>query len=303
VTGCCAGRVAIVTGAGRGIGRGHALELARQGAHVVVNDLGVTLDGKGGDSSTAEAVVHEIVDRGGVAVADAHDVSDFDGAEQLVQRAVDAFGGLDVVVNNAGVLRDRTLVNLDRADWEAVVRTHLGATFAVTRWAAVHWRAQSKAGADVDARVINTTSGAGLYGNPGQTNYSAAKAGVVGFTLTAAQELARYGVTVNAIGPGGRTRMTENAFPGAMGGDRSGWDPFDPENVAPVVAWLASTASKAVTGRVIEAWGGRLAVIDGWRPGRVVEQDRRWEPEEVGPVITELIAELPPPASMVPDTD
>jgi NAD(P)-dependent dehydrogenase (short-subunit alcohol dehydrogenase family) len=242
VTGCCAGRVAIVTGAGRGIGRGHALELARQGAHVVVNDLGVTLDGKGGDSSTAEAVVQEIVDRGGVAVADAHDVSDFDGAEQLVQRAVDAFGGLDVVVNNAGVLRDRTLVNLDRADWEAVVRTHLGATFAVTRWAAVHWRAQSKAGADVDARVINTTSGAGLYGNPGQTNYSAAKAGVVGFTLTAAQELARYGVTVNAIGPGGRTRMTENAFPGAMGGDRSGWDPFDPENVAPVVAWLASTA-------------------------------------------------------------
>jgi NAD(P)-dependent dehydrogenase (short-subunit alcohol dehydrogenase family) len=248
-------------------------------------------------------VVQEIVDRGGVAVADAHDVSDFDGAEQLVQRAVDAFGRLDVVVNNAGVLRDRTLVNLDRADWEAVVRTHLGATFAVTHWAAVHWRAQSKAGADVDARVINTTSGAGLYGNPGQTNYSAAKAGVVGFTLTAAQELARYGVTVNAIGPGGRTRMTENAFPGAMGGDRSGWDPFDPENVAPVVAWLASTASKAVTGRVIEAWGGRLAVIDGWRPGRVVEQARRWEPEEVGPVITELIAELPPPASMVPDTD
>jgi NAD(P)-dependent dehydrogenase (short-subunit alcohol dehydrogenase family) len=300
VSGLCDGRVAIVTGAGRGIGRGHALELAQAGARVVVNDRGVALDGQGRDASPAEEVAAEIVAAGGRAIADDNDAADFEGAHALIDHAVSAFGGLDVVVNNAGVLRDRTLINLSMEDWDAVVRVHLGATFAVTHWAATWWRAQSKAGAAVDARVINTTSGAGLYGNPGQANYSAAKAGVVGFTLTAALELSRYGVTVNAVAPGGRTRMTEGVF-SEMAGKVDDWDPFDPTNAGPVVAWLASPQSAEVTGQVIEAWGGRLAVVDGWRPGPTAEVQRRWDPDELGPVVKVLLSRAAARSTMMPD--
>jgi len=299
--GLCAGRVAIVTGSGRGIGRGHALELARQGAAVVVNDPGVDLDGSTGEDGVAQGVVDEIVAAGGKAVADGHDAADLDGARAIVDRAVEAFGRLDVVVNNAGILRDRALVNLSADDWDAVVRVHLRASFAVTKWAATWWRTQHQAGAPVDARVINTSSGAGLYGNYGQANYSAAKAGIVGFTLTAAMELARYGVTVNALAPGGRTRMTEKVFAqGMQRDDPSSFDPFDPANVGPVLAWLASTDSAGVTGQVIEAWGGRISVVEVSHPGPTVDIRRRWECAEVGPVIRDLLSQLPPRASLEP---
>jgi NAD(P)-dependent dehydrogenase (short-subunit alcohol dehydrogenase family) len=295
------GRVAIVTGAGRGLGRAHALELARQGTAVVVNDLGVALDGRLGDGSPVAAlVVEDILAAGGRAVADAHDASDEDGARALVERAIDAFGSLDVVVNNAGVLRDRTLVNMSADDWDTVVRVHLRSTFAVTRWAAAWWRHRHRSGDTVEARVINTTSGAGLYGNYGQANYSAAKAGIVGFTLTAAVELERYGVTVNAVAPGGRTRMTEQLFAKTMQAESAAsFDAFDPANSSPVVAWLASTDSAGVTGQVIEAWGGRIAIVEGWRPGPTVEAGRRWEPAELGPVIRDLLARARPGSSLV----
>jgi NAD(P)-dependent dehydrogenase (short-subunit alcohol dehydrogenase family) len=296
--GCCHGRVALVTGAGRGIGRGHALELARQGARVVVNDMGVALDGAPAQSSEAEEVVAEILAAGGMAVTDTNDASDIEGAARMVERARTEFGGLDIVVNNAGVLRDAALVNMSPDDWDTVVRVHLRSTFAVTKSAATGWRAESKAGRPVDGRVINTTSGAGLYGNVGQVNYAAAKAGIVGFTLTAALELSRYGVTVNAVAPGGRTRMTEHVFAGMLG-DAADFDAFDPANVAPLVTWLASPESADITGRVFEAWGGRIAVVDGWRVGPIKEVARRWEPDEVGPVLRELLADAAPVASLL----
>jgi NAD(P)-dependent dehydrogenase (short-subunit alcohol dehydrogenase family) len=301
VSGCCQGRIAIVTGAGQGIGRGHALELARQGAKVVVNDLGVSLDGAEHHSPSAEEVVAEITAAGGSAVSDVNDVSDMAGAQRLVQRALDSFGGLDVVVNNAGVLRDGVLVNTSADDWDTVLRVHLRSTFAVTKAAATWWRERSKAGDPVDARVINTTSGAGLYGNVGQTNYAAAKAGIVGFTLAASLELSRYGVTVNAVAPGGRTRMTEGVFDGIMSSAADGFDSFDPGNVAPLVTWLASPESSDVTGQVIEAWGGRIAVVEGWRPGPSIEVQRRWDPAELGPVLRDLLAQATPRSSMLLD--
>jgi len=298
---CCEGRIAIVTGAGQGIGRGHALELARQGARVVVNDLGVALDGAEVHSPLAEQVVAEITAAGGTAIADVNDASDTDGAARMVQAALETFGGLDIVVNNAGVLRDKMLVNLAPDDWDTVLRVHLRSTFAVTQAAATWWRTRSKAGEPVDARVITTTSGAGLYGNVGQTNYAAAKAGIVGFTLAASLELSRYGVTVNAVAPGGRTRMTEQVFAGTMADVEGGFDSFDPANVAPLVAWLASPEAADVTGRVIEAWGGRIAVVEGWHPGPTIEVQRRWDPNELGPVVHDLLAQAAPRASMVQD--
>jgi NAD(P)-dependent dehydrogenase (short-subunit alcohol dehydrogenase family) len=301
VSGCCEGRIAIVTGGGAGIGRGHALELARQGASVVVNDLGVALDGAARHSQSAEEVVAEIVAGGGRAVSDVNDASDADGAQRIVDNARESFGGLDIVINNAGVLRDGVLVNMSPDDWDTVLRVHLRSTFAVTRAAAIWWRERSKAGEPVDGRVINTTSGAGLYGNVGQTNYSAAKAGIVGFTITAALELSRYGVTVNAVAPGGRTRMTEQVFAGAMAEVEDGFDAFDPGNVAPLVTWLASPEAADVTGQVIEAWGGRIAVVEGWRPGPSIEVQRRWDPSELGSVVHGLLAQLAPTASMRPD--
>jgi NAD(P)-dependent dehydrogenase (short-subunit alcohol dehydrogenase family) len=265
----------------------------------VVNDLGTEVDGSEAVSGPAHEVVDAIVATGGQAVADGGDASDWEGSQRIVDHALAAFGRLDIVVNNAGILRDRTIVSMTHDDWEAVLRVHLGATFCMTRWAARHWRERSKAGDDVDARVINTTSNAGMYGNPGQANYTAAKAGVVGFTITAAAELARYGVTVNAIAPGGRTRMTEALFDDEMPAVVDGFDPFDPDNVAPLVVWLASSESRDVTGRVIEAWGGRIGVPLSWRPGPRVDEPRRWDPAQVGPVVRQLLTQVPQPGSML----
>jgi NAD(P)-dependent dehydrogenase (short-subunit alcohol dehydrogenase family) len=301
MTGICEGRVAIVTGAGRGIGRGHALELARQGARVVVNDLGATVEGSGSDAGPAQTVVDEIVAMGGEAVVNGDDVADWKGAKRLVDTAIEAFGRLDVVVNNAGILRDRMLFNMEEDEWDAVIRVHLKGTFAVMRWAASHWRELAKAGEHVEGRVINTSSTSGLFANPGQGNYGAAKSGIATLSIIAAKELGRYGVTVNAIAPGARTRMTENlirarggAPPTAAGGGADGegdWDPRSPDNVAPLVTWLASPQSSGVSGRVFLVSGGRIAVAEGWRRGPGVEQTGRWHPADLGPVVADLLAE------------
>lgn len=294
MSGICAGRVAIVTGAGRGLGRAHALELAREGASVVVNDIGVELDGSGGESAAALSVVEEIVQRGGQAVADGHDVSDWEGARMLIEGAIHAFGRLDVLVNNAGVLRDRMIVSLKSEDVTKVLNVHLGGTLFTSHHAANYWREQSKAGDPVAARIINTTSGAGLYGNIGQVAYSAAKAGICGLTLVAAAELARYGVTVNALAPGARTRMTEQVFASVMAKPEEGFDPMAPENVSPVVAWLSSPESQSVTGRVFEVYGGMIGLAEGWTHGPSVAEERRFEPGEIGPIVNHLLLHAAP---------
>jgi NAD(P)-dependent dehydrogenase (short-subunit alcohol dehydrogenase family) len=291
VTGICAGRIAIVTGAGRGLGREHALELARQGAKVVVNDLGTSGAGEGASSGPAHDVVAEIIAMGGEAVANGNDIADFEGARQLVQQAIDTFGGLDVLVNNAGFLRDRMLVNATEDEWDAVIRVHLKGHFSTLRHAAAYWRDEAKAGRTRQARVINTSSGAGLQGSIGQGTYSAAKAGIAGLTLVAAAELGRYGVTVNALAPAARTRMTEAAFADAMAAPEGGFDAMDPTNVAPLVAWLASEDSADVTGRVIESEGGKICVEEGWRHGPMVDIGQRWNPADVGPAVRKLISE------------
>lgn len=287
----CTDRVAIVTGAGRGLGRAHALELARQGARVVVNDLGVAGDGTGGSTGPAEEVVAEIRRAGGEAVANTDDIADWGGAERLIQTAIQRWGRLDILVNNAGFVRDRMLVSATEDEWDAIMRVHLKGHFAPTRFATSWWRAEAKAGRATDGRVINTTSGAGLLGSVGQAAYSAAKAGIAALTLVEAVELGRYGVTANAIAPAARTRMTESAFPDMMRRPGSGFDAMAPENVAPLVAWLASAEAADVTGRVFDIAGGRITVMDGWRPGATVARDARWEPGEVGAAVRSLLAE------------
>jgi len=279
------GRVAIVTGAGRGIGRAHALELARQGAAVVVNDYGVSIAGEKGDSPAHE-VVAEIEALGGRAVANGADVADFEQAEAMVRQAIESFGALDILVNNAGFVRDRMLVNTSEEEWDAVVRVHLKGHFAPLRHAGAYWRDESKAGRARVARVINTSSGAGLQGSIGQTTYSAAKAGIAGMTLVAAAELSRYGVGVNAIAPVARTRMTEGAF------DTSAM--ALPEDNSPIVAWLAS-ADCEVTGRVIEIDGGQICIEEGWRHGPKQDLGRRWEAAEVGDAVRRLLGESATP--------
>jgi NAD(P)-dependent dehydrogenase (short-subunit alcohol dehydrogenase family) len=286
----CEGRIAIVTGAGRGLGREHALELARQGAKVVVNDLGTSGAGEGASSGPADEVVALIKELGGEAVSNGNDIADFEGARQLVAQAVETFGGLDVLVNNAGFLRDRMLVNATEDEWDAVIRVHLKGHFAPLRHAAAYWRDEAKAGRPRQARIINTSSGAGLQGSIGQGTYSAAKAGIAGLTLVAAAELGRYGVTVNALAPAARTRMTEAAFAETMARPDSGFDAMDPANVSPVVAWLASEDSADVTGRVLEVEGGRICVEEGWRHGPAKDLGRRWESGEVGDGVRELLA-------------
>ncbi|MBA2812011.1 SDR family oxidoreductase [Streptomyces sp. KM273126] len=293
----CEGRVVIVTGAGRGLGRAHALAYAAEGARVVVNDLGVGLDGTPGPDSPASRVADEIRAAGGQAVTHGGDIATTEGAASLVHTALETYGRLDTLVNNAGFLRDRMLVNLDEDDWDAVVRVHLKGHFLPLKHAAAHWRAEAKAGRAPVARVVNTSSGAGLLGSVGQGNYSAAKAGIVGLTLVAAAELGRYGVEVNAIAPAARTRMTEHAFAETMTAPDSGFDTMAPENVSPLVVWLGSAASAGVTGRIFEAEGGRITVMEGWRPGPTADRGARWTPAEAGEEVFKLLAEaeLPRP--------
>ena len=288
----------IVTGAGRGIGRAHALEFARQGAKVVVNDIGAELDGTGGSASPAAEVVATIRGAGGEAVINGDDVADWEGAQHLVNAALETFGGLDVVVNNAGVVRDRMFANAAEDEWDTVVRVHLKGHFCVARWAAAYWRDQAKAGATVDARIINTSSGAGLMGSVGQAAYSAAKAGIAGLTMVQAAELGRYGVTANAIAPSARTRMTETVFADTMAApdDPGSFDAMAPENIAPLVVWLGSPESRDVTGRVFEVEGGKVSLADGWQHGPAVDKGDRWDPAELGPVVRELLSTAPPPA-------
>ena len=297
MVGICEGRVVIVTGSGRGIGRAHALELARQGARVVVNDLGCELDGSGGGTGPAGEVVEEIRAGGGEAIANGDDVADWDGAGRLVQSAIDAFGDLHAIVNNAGFVRDRMFANAGEDEWDAVVRVHLKGHFCVGRHAAAHWRDQAKAGTPVDARIVNTSSGAGILGSVGQAAYSAAKAGIATLTLVQAAELGRYGVTANALCPAARTRMTEGVFTEMMADVEAGaFDAMAPENIAPLVAWLVSTESAAVTGRMFEVEGGKVGIATGWQHGPTRDKGDRWEASELGPVIAELLAEAPEPA-------
>ena len=291
----CSGRVAIVTGAGRGIGRAHALEFARQGARVVVNDLGAELDGSGGSTGPAGEVVDEIRAMGGEAVANGADVADFQATGDLVKQTLDHFGRLDVVVNNAGFLRDRMFVGTSEEEWDAVVRVHLKGHFCLSRHAAEHWRSQSKAGASVDARIINTSSGAGLQGSVGQSNYSAAKAGIATLTLIQAAELGRYGITSNAIAPAARTRMTEAIFTDMAAPPEGQFDENAPENISPLVVWLGSSESRDVTGRVFEVKGGMIGISDGWRDGPTVDKGSRWEPDEVGAAVAEVLSKAPDP--------
>ena len=282
----CEGRVAIVTGAGRGIGREHALSLAAHGAKVVVNDLGGNVDGSGGDLSPAEQVVEEIKGMGGEAVANGDSVSSWEGAQRLINTAIETFGDLHAVVNNAGILRDRMLTNMTEEEWDAVINVHLKGTFAPSRWAAAYWREQAKAGKPVDGRIINTTSVSGIYGNPGQTNYGAAKAGIAAFTNIAALELGRYGVTVNAVAPVALTRMTEGLGPAPETDEER--EMRSPRWIAPIVTWLASAESKDVTGRVFEASGNVLAIAEGWVRGP--RQGPVEDPSALGPVVRELLA-------------
>jgi NAD(P)-dependent dehydrogenase (short-subunit alcohol dehydrogenase family) len=294
MTGICEGRVVIVTGAGRGIGREHALELARQGAKVVVNDLGVSNSGEGGGQGPADEVVQEIRDMGGEAVANGADVADWEQTEGLVRQAIDEFGQLDAVVNNAGFVRDRMFVSCSEEEWDAIIRVHLKGHFCVSRHAAAYWRGQVKAGEKVDARIINTTSGAGVLGSVGQSSYSAAKAGIATLTLVQGAELGRYGITANAICPIARTRMTEGAFGDSMNAPDQGFDENDPANVSPFIAWLVSPQSREVTGRVWEVFGGTITAFDGYRREQTVDIGKRWDAADVGPAVKDLLSKAQP---------
>ena len=284
----CEGRVAIVTGAARGVGRQHAIQLAKAGATVVVNDLGAAVDGRGADTSPAQQVVDEIKAHGGQAVVNGDDVSNFDGAKNMIDQAINTFGKLDILVNNAGILRDRMLVNMTEEEWDAVIQVHLKGTFAPARHAAAYWRAMSKQNEDgkpVMGRIINTSSTSGIYGNIGQTNYGAAKAGIAAFTIIAARELSRIGVTVNAISPSAYTRMTDNLREYTEEDKQV----RDPSWVSPTVVYLASEEAQDITGRVIQAGAGMVAVCEGWRRG--AEIDQMDDPAALGPKIREMIAQ------------
>lgn len=280
------GRVAVVTGAGRGIGREHALMLAANGAKVVVNDLGGATDGTGTDLSPAEEVVAEIEGMGGEAVVNGANVADFDEAKEMIQQAVDTFGGLDILINNAGILRDRMIFSMSESDWDGVINVHLKGTFAPTHHAATYWRERSKAGETNDARVINTSSPSGIYGNIGQSNYGAAKAGIAAFTVITAMELAKYGVTCNALAPAAYTRMTAD-LPGFSQMDEEAQERLGPRWIANVATWLASADAAGVTGRVFDVAGNRVGIAEGWVLGPSAHQGE--DPESVGAVVEEIM--------------
>jgi NAD(P)-dependent dehydrogenase (short-subunit alcohol dehydrogenase family) len=294
MAGICDGRVVIVTGAGRGIGREHALELARQGARVVVNDLGVTNDGRGGGESPAHEVVDLIKALGSDAFPNGADVADFAQTKELVETTIKTFGRLDAVVNNAGFVRDKMFVSCGEDEWDAIIRVHLKGHFCTSRHAAAYWRDEAKAGRMPEARIINTSSGAGVLGSVGQSAYSSAKAGIATLTLVQGAELARYGVTANALCPIARTRMTEAVFADAMKKPEDGFDANDPANVSPFVAWLASADSAGVSGRVWEITGGRITAFDGYRREAEVDIEKRWNPADIGAAVRKVLAEARP---------
>lgn len=283
--GICDGRTVIITGAGGGLGRAYALAFAAEGASVVVNDI---------RRDAAEAVAAQIVDAGGRALADSGDITTIAGAQGIVDAALSAFGEVHVLVNNAGVLRDRMFLSLSEDDWDTVMRVHLKGHFCLASVLGRRWRDASKAGKPVDARIINTSSGAGLQGSVAQSNYSAAKGGIATLTLVQAVELKRYGITVNSLAPAARTAMTEGAMPDMVKKPESGFDVWDPMNVASIVVWLGSSLSAHVTGQCFEAKGGELSIAEGWHTGRITDKGGRWEPAELTAVVDKLIAEGKP---------
>lgn len=289
--GICDNRTVIITGAARGLGRAYALAFATEGANVVVNDIGTSLGGEGRDTSAADGVVAEIVAAGGKAIANYEDITDWDAAKRIVDAAVAAFGDLHVVVNNAGIVRDRMFVSATIEEWDATMHVHLRGHFCVSRHAVDYWRARGKEGHKVDARIINTSSGAGLQGSIAQAAYSTAKGGIAALTLVQAAELGRYGITANALAPSARTRMTEQAFADKMATEGQAFDVMDPANIAPTVVWLGSPESAHVTGCVFELEGGKIMLEDGWREGPLVDAGACWDPANVGAAVDKLLAD------------
>ena len=293
--GICDNRTVIITGAARGLGRAYALAFAAEGANVVVNDIGTSLNGEGRDTSAADGVVAEIIAGGGKAIANYEDITDWDAAKRIVDAAVAAFGDLHVVVNNAGIVRDRMFVSATLDEWDATMHVHLRGHFCLSRHAVDYWRARQKEGHAVDARIINTSSGAGLQGSIAQAAYSTAKGGIAALTLVQAAELGRYGITANALAPSARTRMTEQAFADKMATQGSEFDVMDPANIAPTVVWLGSAESRDVTGCVFELEGGKIMLEDGWREGPMVDAGQRWNPADVGAAVQDLLQKRVPP--------
>ncbi|HZU63521.1 MAG TPA: SDR family oxidoreductase [Novosphingobium sp.] len=293
--GICDNRTVIITGAAGGLGRAYALAFAAEGACVVVNDIGTSLGGEGRDTSAADAVVAEIIAAGGRAIANYEDITSWEAAGRIVEATLAAFGDLHVVVNNAGIVRDRMFVSATPEEWDATMHVHLRGHFCLARHAVNYWRGQQKAGKAVDARLINTSSGAGLQGSVGQSAYATAKGGIAALTLVQAAELGRYGITANALAPSARTRMTEGAFADKMATRGDAFDVMDPANIAPAVVWLGSAQSAHVTGCVFELEGGRIMLEDGWREGPCADRGARWAPGEVGAAVDRLLAERVPP--------
>jgi NAD(P)-dependent dehydrogenase (short-subunit alcohol dehydrogenase family) len=291
------GKAAIVTGGGRGIGRAHALALADAGARVLVNDLGGSAAGEGHDPTPAQAVADEIVGLGGEASSNSDDVSDFQSAENVVKQAIGDFGRLDILVNNAGILRDRMLVNMSEEEWGPVIDVHLKGHFAPTRHAASYWRERAKEGGGITGRVINTSSPSGLFGNVGQANYGAAKAGIAAFTMIAAQELGRYGITVNCIAPNARTRMTEQTF--GVPQPKEGFDPLDPANISPLVVALCSDEAQRITGQCFFVYGGVISVLRPWDTGAVLKKDDRWDANDLVAKLREVFPHGAAPEGMM----
>ena len=293
--GICDNRTVIITGAAGGLGRAYALGFAAEGANVVVNDIGTSLNGEGRDTSAADGVVAEIKAAGGSAIANYEDITDWDAAKRIVDAAVADFGDLHVVVNNAGIVRDRMFVSATLDEWDATMHVHLRGHFCLSRHAVDYWRAKQKAGTNPDARIINTSSGAGLQGSIAQAAYSTAKGGIAALTLVQAAELGRYGITANALAPSARTRMTEQAFADKMATEGQSFDAMDPANIAPTVVWLGSAESAHVTGCVFELEGGKIMLEDGWREGPLVDAGKCWNPVDIGSAVDALLAERVPP--------